>query len=286
MKHCRIFAFFLIFTLLFAGTAFAHELWIEVKYKAADDELQADIFWGHFGDFVDNANADNYTMFVRYPDGQTEELAVEKQGMQGRSYMTPKGEGEYVFWALRKPSTRTAEDGITRLSVQLAKTVVVVGEGPATSTEETGMPFEIMPLSGLPTVPGPFSGKVLLDGEPSAGMDVSAYGPDGATLQATTAEDGTFGLTIPVAGSWLVKVSGQFAEEGTLDEVQYTETGKTSTIGFSVPEEANSASPVMTAASAGTAAFGGSDSILTFFTGLFLGAAAALFFKQRKKQAA
>lgn len=223
--------------LLVASTALAHELWIEIDY--INGKLQADVSWGHVNEFYDPLNHEAVKLFVRYPNGQTEELKLQEAGDQARGSVTAKDKGEYVFWAMRNPSTFSPSDDVTRLSMQMAKTVFVHGEGPATSNAATALPLEIIPdakLAGA-TVGGTFSGRALLEGQPFAGATVAIYGPDddGDTAKmATTGADGRINFSMPESGQWLVKVSGRVEEAGTLGDTAYNEVSRASTLYFNV----------------------------------------------------
>lgn len=273
--------------MLLAAPAAAHELWIEVEHKEAAGQLRVDLSWGHLRDFYDPVNIENLSMFVRYPDGQVAELELEEAGVQGRAFVTPKGEGEYLFWALRKPGTFTPGDGITRKSIHSAKTVYILGEGQATSSEPTDLPFEIVPSAAISTIsPGAFSGKVLFEGEPLPGAVIAAYGPNEISVSGKTAPEGSFSINLPSAGKWLVKASFQVDEKGALGEVDYAKISRTSTLLFTLAEEVVSAPPAQIAPPVSEQTVdsaGGANSlmILTFIAGLLLGAAAAFFFASR-----
>jgi len=273
--------------MLLAAPATAHELWIEVEHKEAAGQLRVDLSWGHLRDYYDPVNIENLSMFVRYPDGQVAELELEEAGVQGRAFVTPKGDGEYLFWALRNPGTFTPGDGITRMSIHSAKTAYILGDGPATSTQPAELPFEIVPSAAIGTIfTGAFSGKVLFEGEPLPGAVIAAYGPEDISVSGETAPDGSFSINLPSAGKWLVKASFQVDEKGTLGEVDYAKISRTSTLLFTLAEEVVSAPPAQPAPPVSepvAESAGGANSlmILTFIAGLLLGAAAALFFASR-----
>lgn len=273
-----------LLVLFLVAPAAAHELWIEVEYKAVAEQLRVDLSWGHLRDYYDPVNIENLSLFVRYPDGQVAELELEEAGVQGRAFVTPKGEGEYLFWAERKPGTFTPGDGITRLSIHSAKTAYVLGDGSATSNQPTDLLFEIIPSAAIGTVsPGTFSGKVLFEGKPLPDAVVVAYGPDETSVSGETAADGSFKINLPSAGKWLVKANFQVDEEGRLGEVDYARISRTSTLLFALAEEAATAPPAQLAPTVSDivvdeASRVNAFTILIFFTGLLLGAAAALFF--------
>lgn len=273
--------------ILLAAPATAHELWIEVEHKEAAGQLRVDLSWGHLRDYFDPVNLENLSLFVRYPDGQVAELELAEAGVQGRAFVTPKGEGEYLFWALRKPGTFTPGDGITRMSIHSAKTAYILGDGPATSSQATDLPFEIVPSAAIDTIsPGVFSGKVLFEGEALADAVIAAYGPNEISVNGKTAPDGSFSINLPSAGKWLVKASFQVDEAGTLGEVNYAKISRTSTLLFMLAEAAASTPPAQPAPPvsepvADSAGSANSLMILTFVAGLLLGAAAAFFFASR-----
>ena len=281
MKKIGLVGIVCLLLVLLPSTAGAHELWIEVDYMTADNELRVDVSWGHIRDFYDPASSENFSAFVRYPDGQEEELELEQAGVQGRAFVSLRGEGEYVVWAVRAPGTHTPGDGISRLSIQKAKAVFVLGDGPATSTQPTDLPFEIIPTEDILSITtGTFSAQALLDGEPVAGATVSAYGPNQAVLTSETAADGTFSLNIPADGTWLVKTSFEVDEEGTLGENNYEKVGRTTTLVFTI-DDAEVPAPNMAPAAGGN----NTNTILALISGIFLGAAAALVLVPKKKAA-
>lgn len=273
----------LLFLFLVTPAA-AHELWIEVEYKETAKQLRVDVSWGHLRDYFDPVKIENLSLFVRYPDGQVAELPLEEAGVQGRAFVTPRGEGEYLFWAKREPGTFTPGDGITRLSIHSAKTAYILGNGRATSSQPTDLPFEIIPSADIGTIsPGYFSGKVLFEGEPLPGAVVVAYGPDEAGVSGETSADGSFKLNLPSGGKWLVKANFLVDEEGKLGEVDYARISRTSTLLFTLAEEAAIVPPAAPApaeveATADEAKGVNTLTILSFFVGLLLGAAAVFFY--------
>lgn len=291
-----------LMVLLIASTAVAHELWIEVGYSG--DELQADVSWGHIFEFYDPLDHEEVKLFVRYPDGKAEGLELQNAGDQARAFVTPRGEGEYVFWAMLNPSTSSPNPDVTRLSLEMAKAVFVHGDGPATSTAETGLPFEIIPDKKMADVTtSTFSGQVILEGQPLAAANVAALGLYD-TLIGETAADGSFSFSIPQTGYWLIKVSGRFDEEGTLGDTAYTQVARTSTLYINIVDKTATApsdtQPVETGAGSITAsetpaasadsqtvamdAGKATGNMLILISILLLAASAALFFAARKME--
>ncbi|EEG78804.1 DUF4198 domain-containing protein [Dethiobacter alkaliphilus] len=287
MKKAVLITVVCLMVLMLGSMASAHELWIEVEHMPVADELRVDVSWGHIRDFYDPANVETFSLFVRYPNGQTEELELEAAGVQGRAFVVPQEEGEYVFWAVRAPGTYTPGDGITRLSVQLAKTVFVVGDGPATSTEPTDLFFEIIPDADINSITtGTFSGQALLEGEPVADATVSAYGPDEAIVESETAADGTFSVDLSTPGTWLVKVSFETDEGSTVEGTDYEKTGRTTTLVVEIPGEEAVAATAPAAQEAPAANDGSTTNmILAFIVGVLLGGAVSLFFASKKSNA-
>ncbi|WP_096201844.1 DUF4198 domain-containing protein [Bacillus sp. FJAT-45350] len=281
----------LLFSFLLLGvfipTATAHELFIEVKEDYNSDEIQVDVLWGHLRDFLDNANHENYELFVRYPSGEVEQLPLESIGVQARAYLTPVEEGEYIFWAERKPSLYSPSEDVTILSKQMAKNVYQVGTGSQPDSEPIHMLLEVIPTNGLTTFStGTFSGTVLYEGAASPTTLISAYGPNGEILETETNEDGTFELPFDSVGDWLVKANVQTDEEGQLDGEDYQQISRTSTliINTTTDEEVSEAiTPKADTSSETTTTTETSTSILTFIIGFLLGAS-VIFLAARKKR--
>lgn len=221
----------LFFTLFITPKALAHELFIDIKEDRASGELRIDVLWGHIRDFLDQANYENYELYMRDPDANVEQLPLEKMGVQGRAYLTPLTDGEYVFWANRIPNTYTPGDGITRLSVQMAKTSYQVGDGVETSNEPVNLQLEIVPKTSVKNFSmGTFTGVVLFGGNALAGATVTAYGPEDEILEGTTDNDGAFEFNLTSTGQWLLKATIQTEERGTVDGEDYELTSRTSTL--------------------------------------------------------
>lgn len=221
----------LLFALFIAPKAFAHELFIQVQEDQQSSELQIDVLWGHLRDFLDQANYENYELYVQYPSGNVEELELEKIGVQARAYIQASEEGQYLFWASRKPSTYTPGDGVTRLSIQLAKTVYQVGEGNNNASEPVNLLLEIVPTTDLTSfTKGTIEGIVLFEGEPRSDITVTAYGPMGEHLEGVTGADGAFNFNFESYGEWLLKASFQTDESGILVDTEYELTGRTTTL--------------------------------------------------------
>lgn len=276
MKICRklavVFVFLLVLQLSFPASA--HELWIEVEDKG--EELQVEVLWGHIGDYLDEANIDDYRLFVRYPSGSVDELALERIGVQGRTFFSPVEEGEYVFWAEREPGTYTPGEGVTTLSVQTAKHLFHFGDGPGTGDQPVEMVLEIVPVTDLSEFAhGTLEGKVLWEGEPAAGAAVSAYGPGDRVLEAESDADGFFTLELDVPGTWLVKGNITAEEEGELDGEEYGMASRTTTLLIDADaKEGGTAAPA-----AGTFS---AVMVIPLLIGLLLGGAGTLFMLRKK----
>lgn len=228
----------LFFVLLITPKAFAHELFIDIKEDRVTGELQIDVLWGHIRDFLDNANHENYELFVKDPEGNVSQLELEKIGVQARAFLTPQVDGEYVFWANRAPGTYTPGDDITRLSVQMAKTVYQVGTGNEIASEPTGLLLEIVPETSLSNFhTGNVNGIVLYEGNPLADAVVTAYGPKDEILEGTTDADGAFDFNLTSTGKWLIKANFETDESGTLNEDEYERTSRTTTLLIDTSQE-------------------------------------------------
>ncbi|SDY96570.1 DUF4198 domain-containing protein [Tindallia californiensis] len=282
-KQIKILIMMFVLVMAFSITASAHELWIETNEVGDGEEIKVEVLWGHRGDFLDNADHENYRLFVRYPNDTVEELELERRGVQPRSFIVPTEKGEYVFWAERKPSAFTRED-ITTLSVQMAKNVFRFGEGNTTLEQPTDMPLEIIPLSNIDR--GNFKGKVLLEGETVEGASVSVYGPGESTVMTESNAEGIFEVDIREAGSWLVKANIATEEEGEMEETAYTQVSRTTTLVFDIEQEElvtdTNSEAVATDESIINTSNSSTNMIFPGVIGLFLGVAATLVFTKKK----
>ena len=278
MKRMLTFAFIatLFLTLLLTPKALAHELFIEVKEDRASSELRIDVLWGHIRDFLDQANYEDFELYVRTPDGNVEQLELEGIGVQGRAHLMPQADGEYVFWANRRAGTYTPGDDITRLSVQMAKHIVQVGDGPETSSQPVDLLFDIVPETSVKNFDiGTFKGSVLLDGSPIADATVTAYGPKDEILEETTDNDGTFKFDLTSKGQWLLKANIQTEESGKVDGEDYELTSRTSTLLIDNSQEMPAAT---------TSANANPFTLITILViGLLLGSALTFMFIKEKK---
>lgn len=189
--------------------------------------------WGHIRDYLDQASYLDYELFVRTPSGQVTQLDLEGIGVQARSYYSPVEQGEYVFWALRRPGTFTPQGGISTLSIQQAKAVYHHGEGSGTANDPVEILLEIVPEIDLTIFPGnEFKGIVLFEGSPAASAVISAYGPSGEVFEGTTSAEGRFELTLGSPGVWLITTNIATYEFGNSNGVNYGRVSRTSTLLF------------------------------------------------------
>lgn len=222
--------FLLLFSIL-SPKALAHELYLQVNEYLVEDELTIDIMWGHIRDFVDEGNYEHYELFVRYPNGEIKELEVQKNGVSGRSQLLPDEDGEYIFWAIRKPGTHTPEGGVTTLSNQQAKIIYQHGNGAASNNPAINMNLEIIPSTDLSQYStGTFSGTVHYEGDPTEEIIIVAYGPKGEVLEAKTDGNGEFTFPLESVGEWLLKANVSYDELGMLEDTEFQRVSNTSTL--------------------------------------------------------
>lgn len=278
IKRTVLSTFIFLLVFLLASSVSAHEMWIEVE--EAEGEMKVEVLWGHIGDFLDRASHEDYQVFVRFPDGTVEKLEMEGIGVQARTYVLPQEEGEYVFWATRNPGTFTPGDGVTTLSVQMAKSVAQYGEGPGTADEPVDILLEIIPEVDLDSfTSGKFQGTVLLEGSPAAGAAISAYGPGDRALEEESDADGSFQLDLDVPGTWLIKANVTTEEEGTHEGEDYGRTSHTTTLLIDTGDSGHD--DVKTAVATGTASGSSVMMGLIFIAGLLLGAAGTFVVKKK-----
>lgn len=262
-----------IFILGYAIDAHAHELYIQIEEDLDNNELKIEIIWGHIRDFVDQANHENYELFARYPNGEIIALELEQVGVFARSYLPISGNGEYIFWANRKPSVYSPSADESILSVQMAKAVYHVGKGSSSDNPLVDLTLEILPQENLGDFgDGEFQGYVLFDGSPApSGTIVNAYGPQKEILEAKTDDSGAFSLTLNSHGLWLLKANVRTKEEGELNDTHYQEISRTSTLVFDTSSSAkNSSSPSVAMV------------LILLFTGVLLGSSGTFLIISKK----
>jgi len=221
---------------LFLPAASAHELYIQVDEQ--DNELRIDVLWGHIRDYVSDANKKDYQLYVRDPDGDTQELDMENVGVHSRAYVPLSSEGTYTFWAVRKPGTHEPEEGMTQLTNQYAKTIYYTGSGTTNIEEPAEMNLEIVPDGESDHfTTGQFEGKALFNGEPNTDIVLTAYGPEGEVLNTAPDKEGNFSFPFDTHGKWLIKGNIVFAEEGSINDIGYEEAGYTSTLLVDLQED-------------------------------------------------
>ena len=279
-KRLGLSALIILLVLILSSSVSAHELWIEVTEQAGGEELKVEVLWGHIRDFLDQSNYEDYQLFVRFPEGSVEELELEGVGVIARAYLTPQEKGEYVFWAIRNPGTYTPGDGITTLSVQLAKSVYQFGAGPSTAGEPVDMLLEIIPttdLSGFKS--GKIEGTVLLNGTHAEGAVISAYGPGDRALEGKTGNQGNFELNLDIPGTWLIKANIAVDEDGKHGDEEYGRVSRTTTMVIDTEETGT------VAAAAPPASMSGTSPVMmgmVFIIGLLFGAAGTFFVTKKK----
>ncbi|MDT8861245.1 DUF4198 domain-containing protein [Alkalihalobacillus sp. MEB130] len=209
----------------------AHELFIQVEENDTDEELRVDVLWGHLRDFLDVSNHDNYELYVRYPNGNEEQLSLESIGVHAVSYVPITEDGDYTFWAMRTPSTYTPDTGITQLSNQMAKVIHHVGSSSSIADQPISLDLEIVPTIHLPSfTTGVFRGIVQLNGHEVSDATVTAYGPNGEILESTSDHNGVIEFQFDSTGEWLLKANVRSEEAGTLDGEEYEIVSQTSTL--------------------------------------------------------
>lgn len=231
-KYVIIFTFALICLFSLSTTALAHELFIQIDEDQNSQELRVDIIWGHIRDVIDPANHENYTLFVRYPSGETTQLELQKAGVFARSYVPLDGAGEYIFWAMRNPSIYSPSEGVNLLSIQMAKTVYQVGDGATSNNPQVNLDLEIIPQIDLSDYSsGTFQGLVYREGSPvPAGTVVNAYGPNKEILEGVTDDQGSFSFELDSQGIWLIKANLRLDESGSLGDADYSGISMTTTL--------------------------------------------------------
>ncbi|GAE24893.1 hypothetical protein JCM9140_856 [Halalkalibacter wakoensis JCM 9140] len=276
MKNTMLILLFAVccFLFLFPSNISAHELFIQVEENETEQELRVDVLWGHLRDFLDEANHDQYELFVRYPNGDTDQLSIESIGVHAVSYVPITEEGAYTFWAVRKPSTYTPDSGITQLSNQMAKAIHYIGENSSNSNQPIDLNLEIVPAGDTSNfTTGNFESIILLDGVEVSDATVTAYGPEGEILEGASDQNGRIELNLDSSGEWLLKANVRTEETGMLEDEEYEVISQTSTLLIDTSETNEASSTNIWTLAA------------MFFIGLFIGAAIILLTVKRKSRA-
>ncbi|MBM7542372.1 DUF4198 domain-containing protein [Amphibacillus cookii] len=240
MKKVLISLFvFAIFFLITTPTLFAHELFIQVKELSDSQELRVDIKWGHIRDNVSESEPEDYRLYVRYPDGNQDQLDLEAAGVYARAIVPIQDQGEYIFWAERALGTYSPDDqDFTQLSSHMAKTVHIVGDGEAHADSPVGLALEIVPTTDLSSLSsGKLEGIVELDKHAIEEATIMAYGPEDEVIEEVTDQNGNFTIELDSAGEWLIKANVVLEEAGVLDEDDYDRISHTSTLLLDINED-------------------------------------------------
>ncbi|MGZ9811427.1 DUF4198 domain-containing protein [Pseudoroseicyclus sp. H15] len=151
------------------------------------------------------------------------EIAFESAGASGQAYTSEvefRSSGDYILTVVPEPYYEQTEDIYIQ---QITKAYVNRGQLPTDWAEPVGLPTEIIPLSRPynQLVGSTFTGRVLTDGEPAAGVEIEveyiAATPDpashsageatigeapGGTIALISDDNGYFTFGLPRAGWW------------------------------------------------------------------------------------
>jgi hypothetical protein len=148
----------------------------------------------------------------------TRPRTVRMKGEDFEDYLAD--EGLTAIAEMRKELGETSEPAVERYS-KWAKAIVDVGDEPGTEggwAENAGQPFEIVPLDHPNRVqPGAtLRLRVLLDGEPLAGVSVTGARASGPAkeISASTDERGEAAVTVTAPGRWYVRAIHMIRLEG------------------------------------------------------------------------
>jgi hypothetical protein len=203
------------------------------------EELRVDVIWGHIRDYTDIADTEDLSLYIQYPNGDTELLDLEGVGVLARAFVPIIEEGTYTFWAKREPSTYTPDSGITQLSSHTAKLIHHVGEATLSENGSIELDLEIVPETDTNNfATGTFTGTIYLDGKQADNAIISAYGPEWEVLETASDEEGIFELSFDSLGEWLIKANVELDEAGTLESEEYEIHSLTSTLLVDTEQEA------------------------------------------------
>ncbi|HLE68416.1 MAG TPA: DUF4198 domain-containing protein [Vicinamibacteria bacterium] len=238
--------------LLFSSPGFAHDLWIlPGKYRLRADEVtrvfvnNGDVFpesltllgKERLSEVLSVSSAGELPISEFRVDGKsltfdfqsaapgshvivlgTRPRTVRMKGEVFEDYLAV--EGLTAIAAIRKELGQTSEPAVERYA-KWAKAIVDVGDEPGTESvwaENAGQPFEIVPLDHPNRVQpgGALRLRVLLDGEPLAGVSVTGARASGPAkeISATTDERGEAAVTVTAPGRWYVRAIHMIRLEG------------------------------------------------------------------------
>ncbi|WP_102867055.1 DUF4198 domain-containing protein [Pseudovibrio exalbescens] len=219
-------------TLAFAGTAQAHFQLLYTPNVTLDapEELDLKLVFGHpmeNGHVMDMGEPEAFNVHFK---GKTEDLLptlkpVTWQGAhnEAKAYEAAykvRRNGDYIFTLTPAPYYEKGEDIYIQ---QITKSFVNKAGLPTGWNEPVGLPTEIVPLTKpyQAYVGGTFTGQVLSEGKPAAGieceieyinptidLEANAFSKDasgptpGSAMVAITDDNGMFTFGIPRAGTW------------------------------------------------------------------------------------
>lgn len=129
----------LILVLMFSSLSLAHCVWIETPGRVNPSEVfDITVYFGHPDEPISDRDMAELQLFTLTPEGEIEEIIMEKGKTYQQAIKSFKKEGEYVLIAERNP---------TRYRLQeirdFAKRILLVGKETAFTYEPVGISLEI-----------------------------------------------------------------------------------------------------------------------------------------------
>ncbi|MGF7186503.1 putative GH25 family protein [Desulfitispora alkaliphila] len=229
MKKIKMLALTLVCTMLFATSAWAHELWLETDGQGeVGEEHTVDVFWGHFPKNIDPDSAyfdaiAEGQIWLLTPRGEKVDLEMEKLDDRYRVVFTPDMGGDYqvIFYHDRGVlDFRHGEpQGIQNVATTAKAYVNVYGDEDVEAWDQlSGLPFEVRVLTDVGHLHAgeEVEAQLMYSGEPLSQVDIIIISPEEQVTEATTDQEGKFSFTCTMDGPWLIK-AGYF--DHSIDKV-------------------------------------------------------------------
>jgi uncharacterized GH25 family protein len=251
MKAKVFFTFCLAAILALAAQARAHDFWAEAPAPKANQQLSAVIGYGHNFPAVDEIKPEVFQARFQQPKvyGDSGELTLEAGSVNTHYHTAEKlPAGNYLVTTETNPSfsTRTKEGWESKPknevkdpvrcsnSFRYGKEAVVLGSAKYSglAAKPVGQALEIVPQADPSKIKAgqPFPVKVLYNGQPLRGAEVSAYlsgmvkGNSALFFQAATDPEGLVNVIALKGGDWLAKVTVEepYPDKKVCDIINHT----------------------------------------------------------------
>ncbi|WP_027339066.1 DUF4198 domain-containing protein [Halonatronum saccharophilum] len=163
--------FVLLSVIIFSGVSFAHCIWVETPIIAeVGDVLDFDTFYANVDDPIAQRDMDDMQLEVRLPNGDIEDVNMNRKDTFYEVTKDFAQKGEYVFSLTREPA------GFMRVTHDMGKSIVLVGDQ-RPNHNPIGLDLEITLVSNPEDIVEgeELEFQVLFKGEPIATDDVRVH---------------------------------------------------------------------------------------------------------------